>query len=90
MSVCGLPAHKVFQHGALACALTAHHSNLGQVEVAALPHAAQGILKSVDQRDQILHPAVAHRNRSRSLSTSLESCLPPVLVYPARWSNYHS
>lgn len=40
----GLPAHKVFQDGALACALSAHHGDLRQVEAAALPHAAQGVL----------------------------------------------
>lgn len=40
----GLPAHKVFQDGALACTLAAHHGDLRQVEAAGLPHAAQGIL----------------------------------------------
>lgn len=81
MNIFGLPANKVFQHGALACALAAHHSNLGQVEAAALPHAAQGISKAVDQRNQILHPAVAHRNRTSYLSSPCQAALPPVLVY---------
>lgn len=58
----GLPAHKVFQDRALARALAAHHSDLRQVEAAALSHGAQGVLEAVDQRDKLLHPAVAHRN----------------------------
>lgn len=58
----GLPAHKVFQDRALARALAAHHSDLWQVEAAALSHGAQGVLEAVDQRDKLLHPAVAHRN----------------------------
>jgi len=63
-SLCVLPAHKVLQDGALARALATHHSDLRQVEGAALPRGAQRVLEAVDQRDQILHPAVAHRNRA--------------------------
>lgn len=62
VNVRGLPAHKVFQDRALARALAAHHSDLWQVEAAALSRAAQGVLEAVDQRDKLLHPAVAHRN----------------------------
>lgn len=38
------PAHEVLQHGALPGALPAHHSNLRQVQVAALPDGAEGVL----------------------------------------------
>lgn len=66
-----LPSHKVLQDGALPCTLAAHHSDLGQVKVADMPHAAQGVLQTVDQRDQILHPLVAHRNGAATLPAPL-------------------
>lgn len=54
------PAHEALQDGALPCALLAHHGDLRQLEAAALPRAAQGVLQAVDQRNQVLHPSVAH------------------------------
>lgn len=64
MSRVFLPAHKALQDGALPGALLAHHSDLRQLEAAALPGAAQGVLQAIDQRDQLLHPPVAHRSKS--------------------------
>lgn len=71
---CVSPAHEVLQDRALPGALPAHHRDLRQVEAAAPgqavlgpagpAHGAQRILQAVDQRDQILHPAVAHSNGS--------------------------
>lgn len=63
-----LPAHKALQDGALPGALLAHHRDLRQLEAAALPGAAQGVLQAVDQRDQLLHPPVAHRSKSSRTS----------------------
>lgn len=70
-SLCVLPAHEVFQDGAFPCALAAHYSDLRQLEAVALTHGAQGLLESVDQRDQLLHPAVAHRNGTGGLPVQL-------------------
>lgn len=83
----GLPAHEIFQDGGLSCALAAHDSDLRQIEVAALADGAECILEAVDQRDQLLHPAVAHRNGAalrhtgrqpskRVLSSTLVNRLP--------------
>lgn len=66
-----LPSHKVLKDGALSCTLAAHHSDLGQVKVADMPHAAQGVLQTVDQRDKILHPLVAHRNGAATFPAPL-------------------
>lgn len=66
-----LPSHEVLQDGALSCALSAYHSDLRQVEAAALTHAAQGVLQAIDQRDKILHPPVAHRNGEADLPVGL-------------------
>lgn len=46
-----LPSHKVFKDRALSCTLAAHHSDLRQVKVTDMSHAAQGVLQTVDQRD---------------------------------------
>lgn len=70
--MCGaLPAYEVLQDGALARALTAHHHDLRQVNAAGLAHAAHHILQPVDQRDQLLHPVVAHRNGAVLLPVAL-------------------
>lgn len=42
------------------------------MKVADMSHAAQGVLQTVDQRDKLLHPSVAHRNRA---ATYLPGCL---------------
>ena len=61
------PPHEVLQHGALPRALPAHHGDLRQVQVAALPDGAEGVLQLVDQRDQLLHAAVPHGGGGSSL-----------------------
>lgn len=66
-----LPSHEVLQDGALPCALSAYHSDLRQVEGAARTHAAQGVLQTIDQRNKILHPPVAHRNGAADLPVGL-------------------
>ena len=54
------PSYEVLQHRALPSALAADHSYLRQVEVAALPDGAEGILEFVNEGNQILHPPVPH------------------------------
>lgn len=69
-----LPAHKVLQDGALPRTLAAHHSDLRQLEDAALTHAAQGILETVHHWNQLLHPAIPHRNaKLASLNASIDA-----------------
>lgn len=60
------PPHEVLQYGALPGALPADHRYLRQVQVAALADGAEGVLELVDERNQLLHPAVPHRAASRS------------------------
>ncbi len=55
-----IPAHKIFQDRAFACALTPDHRDLRQVQVAVLSDGTEGVLQPVHQRDQLLHPPVAH------------------------------
>jgi len=52
--------HEVLEHGALPGALAAHHRDLRQVQVTALPDGAEGVLEPVHQRDQVLHAPVPH------------------------------
>lgn len=53
-------AHEVLQHRALPSALAAHHRDLWQVEVRILADGGERVLKSVDQRDELLHPPIPH------------------------------
>lgn len=55
-----IPAHEIFQDRAFACALTPDHRDLRQVQVAALSDGTEGVLQAVHQRDELLHPPVAH------------------------------
>ena len=55
-----IPADEILQHGALPGALSAHHGDLRQVQVTALPDGAEGVLQLVDEGDQVLHPPVPH------------------------------
>lgn len=55
-----VPPDEILQHRALAGALPPDHGDLRQVEVSVLPDGGEGVLQPVDQRDQILHPAVPH------------------------------
>lgn len=55
-----IPAHEIFQDRAFACALTPDHRDLRQVQVAGLSDGTEGVLQPVHQRDQLLHPPVAH------------------------------
>lgn len=52
--------HKILQHRAFSCALTANHGDLGKVQVGILSDRRKRILHSVNQRNQILHPPVSH------------------------------
>ena len=56
------PPHKVLQHGRLSRALSTDHRYLGQVDGAVLTQLGEGILKLVDDEDQLLHPRVVERH----------------------------
>lgn len=55
-----IPAYEIFQDRAFARALPPDHRDLRQVQVAALSDGTEGVLQAVHQRDEILHPPVAH------------------------------
>lgn len=86
-----LPAHEVFQHGALPGALPPHHGYLRQVKAAGLSHAAQRVLQLVHEWDELLHPAVAHRNGAAGQTVQLfESGVTPVLGYTRLKTGSHT
>lgn len=54
------PPDEVLQHRALPRALSAHHRDLRQIQVATLADGAKGVLELVDEGNEVLHPPVSH------------------------------
>lgn len=83
-----IPAHEIFQDRAFARTLPPDHRDLRQVQVAALSDGTEGVLQAVHQRDEILHPPVAHGYGAARIRRVNHWAQQTFVIYNKKYSNW--